>query len=310
VNGALNPTLRVYIGRGVSVKQQERTQKASAAPRNDDDEIRFIDIWRILLRQKKWVIGLALITGLLAVGFVLLAKPKWEASAVVQVGQVGQTGVGLAATAIESAQRALQRMKQESFEDDVLQRLKISLEVDDPFAKLYRSSIKVKLLPNTDLIELKVRGYSREDAAKYAEATLARLREAHQRIAQPSVERLKFVLSDVTNQLREAEKESTALAANSALKRQVGPGNRFAENVLFANILVLKGAEIRDFQQRKRVLEEQLSPVRTYPTSFIDAVHVPVEPAFPKKVVTVVAAIVMGLFLGGIAALMADSRKR
>ncbi len=65
---------------------------------------------------------------LLAAIGVFMAKPKWEATAVIQIGQVGQSGVGQGSQLIEPPARAIERMKMKSFEDAVLSDLKISDE--------------------------------------------------------------------------------------------------------------------------------------------------------------------------------------
>jgi LPS O-antigen subunit length determinant protein (WzzB/FepE family) len=93
-------------------------------------------------------------------------------------------------------------------------------------------------------------------------------------------------------------------------KEQIGPGNRFAENVLLANILNSKDVEIRDLQQRKLVLEELLSPERTYPTSLIDRPDLPEGPVFPKRTMIVGLAIAAGLLASIALALLVDYLQR
>lgn len=285
---------------------------AALARVNDmsEDEIRLIDIWRILVRQKKWIIGFLALCVSGALAFVLLSRPQWEATGVIQIGQVGQPGVGQGSLLIEPFARAIERMKLKSFEDTILASLKVSLEEDDPYARLYRSSLKLKLLPNTDLIEMKVRGYSREEAARWAEATVNHLRSVHEKLAEPSIDRLKSMLAEVKKDLQRAQDERAKLIENLVLKEKIGPRNRFSENVLLANIISNRDAVIRDLEQRRLSLEEQLSPVRTYPTSLLDQVYVPERPAFPKKGLTLILAGLLGLMLGVFVALLADYIQR
>ena len=279
----------------------------SASQQAQDDEVDIIDVWRVLHRQRRWILLSFVIAAGLALIYVLLARPVWEATAVIQIGQIGQVGgADREKSLVEPTPRTVERLKLNSFEDAVLTALKIPLDANNPEANLYRNSVKVKLLPNTDLIELKVRGYSPEDAARWVDATVAHLREVHEKIAAPSILRITLQLSEITNDLQKAKAERDRILQNIGLKEQISPGNRFAENVLFANILNNRDAEIRDLEQRKLTFEEQLSPARTYATSLMDKIHVPERPAFPKKGLTVILAGVVGMILGIIAAFVID----
>lgn len=70
------------------------------------------------------------------------------------------------------------------------------------------------------------------------------------------------------------------------------------EQIVLANIMVKRDEELRVLEQIKRVVEEQLSPLRTYLISLVDGVYVDNRPVSPKKALIVVLADVMGLFLG------------
>ncbi len=276
----------------------------------NEEEIRLIDVWRILARQKKWVWGIPAVTVACALAFVLVVSPQWEATAVIQIGQVGQGAVGLGRPLVESPPRAIERMKLNAFRDAVLADLKIPSDEDNPEARLYRASLKLKLLPDTDLIELRVRGRSREDAEKWAQATVARLRDVHQELARPSIQRLEVQLMEVKQDLERTEAMRANLIEAASVKGRNGPGYRFAENVLLANILNSRDAEIRHLRERMVGLQEQLSPARTYPTSLIDRVHVPEKPVFPKKTSSVVLAGMLGSLLGFLMAFISDYVQR
>ena len=67
----------------------------------EQDEFSLRDLWRILISQRRWLLGIPIFCMLLATIGVIIAKPKWEAAAVIQIGQVGQSGVGQGSQLIE-----------------------------------------------------------------------------------------------------------------------------------------------------------------------------------------------------------------
>ena len=270
---------------------------------NDQNEVSLFGLLQILKAKIRLVLGIPLCLFLAMLAYVFLVDPVWEATGVMQIGQVDQGVPGQTSLLVESGPRTVERMKLRSFENAVLNALKISLDDDDRDGTLFRNSLKLRLLPNTDLIEVKVRGHSPEEATRRAEAVVEQIRSVHERLAEPSVTRLKLLLDETKIQLKQAREEHTRLLKDFELKQAVGPGNRFSENVLFASILDRKMADIREFEQRKLALEEQLNPQRTYNTSLIDKVSVPEKPAFPKKALFVSLAAVLGLVVGAFVAL-------
>ena len=270
----------------------------------EQDEISVRDLWRVLINQKKWVIGIPILGVLLAAVGVSMAKPKWEATAVIQIGQVGQSGVGQGSQLIEPPLRAIERMKMKSFEDDVLTALKIPVESDDPVAKLFRSTLSLKALGATDLIQVKVRAGSRDQAQTWANAVVDRLREVHERLAQPAIDRLRKQQSELKKQMQIIEEERKNLLKIVSKSSETSGDSRFSANLLLSNLLLQKNAELRDFEMRRLAADEQLTSVRTYPTSLIDRIYVPEKPASPKKLLIVMLSAVLGLILGIIVAFM------
>ena len=270
----------------------------------EQDEFSLRDLWRILISQRRWLLGLPFVCVLLAAVGVFIAKPKWEAAAVIQIGQVGQSGVGQGSQLIEPPLRAIERMKMKSFEDDVLTALKIPVEVDDPVAKLFRSTLSLKALGATDLIQVKVQAVSRDQAQTWANAVVDRLREVHERLAQPTIDRLRKQQSELKKQMQIIEEERTNLLKIVSKSSETSGDSRFSANLLLSNLLLQKNAELRDFEMRRLAADEQLTSVRTYPTSLIDRIYVPEKPASPKKLLIVMLSAVLGLILGVVVALL------
>lgn len=277
---------------------------------SDEEEIRLSDLWRMLIEARWWVIGITLASAVAAFGLALLVPAKWESLSVIQIGQVGQSEVGQVASLIEPPARVVERLKLRSFGDGVLASMDIEPSDDDPRARLYRDSMRVRQLANTDLIEIRVRGHSPEDARQFAEATIVRLQEIHEQLARPSVERLGSQLETVVLELERTIGERERIREDGHSRQELNPGERFSENVVLNNMLVMRDNEIRELRETRLALEERLSPSRTYRTAPAGAIYVPERRVSPKRTLAVVLAAFGGLIGGTIIALMLRGFRR
>jgi len=252
-----------------------------------------------LLSARKAMIGLCALAGLaVSLAVVLLVPAQWEAMAVVRLGQVGHVQADSGQSLLESPARALERLKLRPFQDAVLNRLQIPSDDSDRRARLYRASLKPKVIPNADLIEIRVRGPSREDALAWAAATIEYLSEVHGRLAEASLRRLKVQLQNAQKALERAEAERTRLLEQAPARQRGDDPNDFAEQVLRANLIASKDAEIARLRDATVLLEEQLSPSWTYPTAALESVTVPERAAFPNPWLLIPLATLAGLIIG------------
>ncbi len=195
---------------------------SSGSRRSAEEDLRLSDVWWTIATGRRWVIGVPLVTVLIALAYVTLSDPQWESSAVVQMGQVGQAEVGKATATVETPPRAIERMKTPTFQNDVLASIGISTADDNAKARLYRRSLRLRQPPGTDLIELRIRAYSLDEARHLAEATVEQLRKSHDKLALPSIDSLRKQLDDVIRQLERAQKERESLVSQVAVGDVVG----------------------------------------------------------------------------------------
>lgn len=275
-----------------------------------EDELSLYGLWEVLVRQKKWVIGISMLFVLLAGVYAFSAKPKWEATAVIQVGQVGQSGVGQPSQTFEPPIRTVERMKMESFEDDVIAGLKLPIESGNPSAHLFRSSLSLKVLGTTDLIQIRVKGYSRDQATIFARKVVDQIKEVHEKLMQPAIERLEKQRAELNKHMGTIEEERGSLSKIILTSTASSGESKFSEQLLLSNLLIAKNAELRDFEMRRLAVNEQLTWIRTFRTSIVSRVYVPEVPASPKKVLTVLLAAIVGLAFGAVAAFLRDWQTR
>jgi uncharacterized protein involved in exopolysaccharide biosynthesis len=282
-------------------------KKVSESEHSDQTEIGVRDLWHVLTNQKKWVVGIPTVCVLLASVGIYFSKPKWEATAVIQIGQVGQSGVGQGSQLIEPPTRAIERMKMKSFEDAVLTSLRISIEDSNQVAVQFRNTLSLKALGTTDLIQVKVRAVSQDQAKLWALTVVDRLKDVHDRLAQPTIDRLRKQQAELKKQMQTIEEERANLLNIVSKSIKTSDDSRFSANLLLSNLLLQKNAELRDFEMRRLAAEEQLTSVRTYPTSLIDRVYVPEKPASPKRLLIITIAGLLGLFLGIVIVLIREN---
>ena len=134
------------------------------------DEIYLIDLWRIFTRGWKWFVAVLILTLACTYAFAHLVKRQWEATAWIQIGQVGQV-LGGQDPKVEPLLRVIERLQLVPFENEILK--SAGYERDSSVAKLYRKSLKLEPMPYAGpLIKLSVRAYSREQATELATAAV------------------------------------------------------------------------------------------------------------------------------------------
>lgn len=271
-----------------------------------EEEFSFFEFVGILLAHARWVVGIPLGCALVAFLASLLVARQWQASVVVQVGQVGHVGTtGPSSQVLEPILRAAERIKLRPFQDVVLEELGIPLDEKNPKASLYRRSLKVRALLGTDVFEIRVRGYSRDEAERMAAATVKHLRDVHAELAASTIKRLGQQLAELQEEIGTIRAQQDELMSRAKAKTKAGTG--FAERVLFDNMLQQLLLQRRDLEQRRLAYEEQLGPLRTYATAALDKVYVDEKPAVPRTLLYVVVASLVGLCLGVFVALVLNA---
>lgn len=262
------------------------------------DEIYLIDTWRILLREWRWFLAVLLVVLLATFAFMQTAKPQWQATAWIQIGQVGEFPAGQDPKA-EPLLRVMERLQMVPFQDEVLQSANVA--IDTPAARLYRKSMKLEPMPYAGpLVKMSVRAYSPQQAQQLATATAAKLQDVHRDIEATPLKLARARLDEVQTELQ------AALTARAHLQQAAEQNkDNFA-----AALLASKSEEISTLQQTRSDLQLRLSALYTYDTSLTWPVYVPAGPVFPNPVLTWGMGLVFGLFLGALAAIARNALRR
>jgi uncharacterized protein involved in exopolysaccharide biosynthesis len=269
-----------------------------------EDEISLYDLWQMLAEGRFWIIFGA-IAGLIgATAYLLLVSPQYEATALVQIGQMGQAQANqgrigqVILVPIEAQARVIERILQPSFKIAVLK--KLGWEAG-PRAALYMNFLKVTPAKSADLIELKLMAMTREDAEKAIATTIEQFAFAQKIISQSATERLQAQLKEISAEIKE---KANMLAELDRIARQQGLGashGRLSEWMLYMQLWSGKEERLKELRHLEAQYREVISLTGTAGAVALESPWVSATPVFPKKGQTLMLATMGGLFLGVLA---------
>jgi uncharacterized protein involved in exopolysaccharide biosynthesis len=259
-----------------------------------DDELGLVNFAAFIRVNLRTLLFAAFIGGVLGLAVTFILPAQWEASTLIRIGQLGNAeGVG---SAIEPPLQVVDRIKNKSFRNDVLKNLGMAIDEDDPDANLFRNTLKVKL-EKSELISLSLRGKSPDEVKRHMDAVINELKNIHVKMSVPTINRWHQELEFVELALKQANTKTEQVANLLGNQSDLLNDRNFSQTALLSNILIAREEELRAFHARKRMLEERLSPERTFATNVLGRVDVSQEPVFPRKSLFAVVGIFTGLVL-------------
>jgi hypothetical protein len=231
----------------------------------------------------------------------------WSGSVVVRIAQVGQVGqVGQAGgQLVEPPQRAAERVRMREFQDAALRSAGLPDGERDRAAILFRDSLAVKYVP-TDLLRIETRAYSRPEVSQLLTAVVGALRRQHDELAAPTIRNLSVQAAEVSAALAAAQSDLESMRRLEAGNLDRTGPKQFEASVFLQTAMAGRVKDIRELEVRNAMLSEQLSPVRTYSTTAVDAVRVDPRRASPHPARNGLAAILAGAAIAIVWILSAD----
>ncbi|MDH5189713.1 MAG: hypothetical protein OEW89_00520 [Gammaproteobacteria bacterium] len=262
-------------------------------------ELNFIDIWKIIVFYKKFVLGISVMAMLLALILVSFKQAEWEATGYVRVGGIineedGQQYRYL----IEPVPAAVARMKLRPFQDKVFTK-RFDLKADEDLSnrRIYYDSLDIEGIYQTDFLKINVKGYSEKLAILNIKETVATLQKIHNDLASPLVKNTSEKLDQVRLQIEEIQKEREKLLGNNPQKNTILSDKNIIKNIFLSNILNTQESEIRKLELLELDYKNKLKLMNIYPTALVGEVYID-PPNIWRDVLIVVLAGIMGVILG------------
>jgi len=249
----------------------------------------------------------AMVGGAIGVLLTYWRGQQWEASMLVQVGQIGSSSAPLVAPA-----DLVNRVNFAGFSAQVCGAAGyVEPSGKDPRCRIVRKTLSARLPRSGNLVAVSVRDVSPDGARALAALALNILQTEHQAILEPSVTRLTNTLNDVNANIRlitesraEIFKSVIKVAGTNAVER------KFSENVLLSSLIKSDDSEVRALRQQKEQITEQLSNVRTFNTRSVAPVFVPTRPAAGTYLMPTILWSVLGMVLCAAVVLIRDPMTR
>jgi hypothetical protein len=274
-----------------------------------DDEISLFDLWEKLRDGWKAVAG-GLVLGIAgAFAGIVLIPPRYEATAVLQIGKV-------AGGALEAPEVAVQRIRQPAFLVAVAE-----AAADAPWAQRLQANpsgdktVTPSVVKGTPLLSIVATGETADQAAKRLSLTVERLRHSHEEIGNPLVSKIKLDMEVSREKLKVAELELAELS-KPATGGTGGTGGavlrdaQFAPVALVTSLRVQKQADIFGLRQQLIAAENSLLPPATEPTRPLERIFASEKPVSPKKSLLLALGSIGGLLAGMLWVFMSDAWRR
>jgi uncharacterized protein involved in exopolysaccharide biosynthesis len=283
------------------MKAQSPQQDPNLHP-YDDDEISLWEIFDTLRARWKIIAAFGIAAPALAFAATLFIPNQYEARGLVQLAKVGNLqaairGEGGLSTQIESIPATLQRLQSDAFALKALSSLG------------FPSMISGKEPKGTGLLELTARSASPEQAKQAVEYAIQSLAGQHAQQAESTVRNLEQSLASTQTELTSTRALLQDLLGKTGSLTKIDPTIAVMMGQMQGQ-LVSQQAQLVERQLR---LQLALSPLHTEPTKAVEEIVLPTGAVYPKTRLVTLVALLGGLFLGVLVALLTQAwanRKR
>ena len=277
------------------MKAQSPQQDPNLHP-YDDDEISLWEIFDTLRARWKIIAAFGIAAPALAFVATLFIPNQYEARGLVQLAKVGNLqaairGDGGLSTQIESIPATLQRLQSDAF----------ALKAQSALG--FSSSLTGKEPKGTGLLELTARAASPEQAKQAVEYAIQSLAQQHAQQAESTVRNLEQSLASTQNELTSTRALLQDLLGKTGSLSRIDPTIAVMMGQMQGQ-LVTQQAQLVERELR---LQLALSPLHTEPTKAVEEVILPTGAVYPKTRLVTLVALLGGLFLGVLVALLTQA---
>jgi len=253
-----------------------------------EPEISLLDIVEFFENQWKKILFGGLVGGILGVSYALLAPPKFEASANIQVARVANVDV-------ETPILLSEKLKLPSYySQETLSACKLD-DLDDPRSVLIEK-LKPTLVKNTTYVSVAYKDKTVEIAKNCLTGVLNDIRNSQSELAHPIIEARKNQLVTLKSKLEDIDHTLKTVFSSKNLNFDIIDTKFSASALLFATVLA-KENEVKDLRISIRDLELALAEPQTKPAYLVTPIYSSGLKVEPKRTLIVVGSVFAGALL-------------
>lgn len=267
--------------------------------------LNFWDLLEALRSAWLWLLCGGMIGLISAAIFVMVVPAQYEATAIIQPATVGLGPLVANSLSpitkgvdVESPLQTLERLKTPMFyTDDLLATCNIK-PGSEPRREL-ATDIRPVLIKGNSLIQVSYRSESRSVAAACILGVVTQMAKVQSSLAEPLIENLKEQMNLTKQQLGESERFQTQIEKRAMT---LDPSDaKFSQAMLMLNAALSKREEISKLRKLYNEQSMQLNEPLTQPTKLFEEIYAPDRVVFPKKSVSFLVGLFLGLVFGGAA---------
>lgn len=162
-----------------------------------------------------------------------------------------------------------------------------------PPANEHIGSLKTTPIPNTNLLEVTVKGRNASEVKQLIEAVIHHLRLTHDKIAEPAITLQQKRLDALTNTISQSRQQLKALRSSPSLPTPVTDSA-----VLYHFLINQQDTELAQLEGEKNTLELSLSPTSTYSTALFSQIKVENKAQTPNRLLLILTGSFVGCIVG------------
>lgn len=263
-----------------------------------DDEMSVSDAWSIVRTEfRRLALGTTAVMSI-GIAIILVVPPKYEASALIQMGRVGQMEQAAQPLVVESTTLASVRMKSETFQSAARERAFL-LGGKEANLEISIKDVAIFVTPTTDLVELRVHASSLEKARLLVGAMVEELRV--QQLAEASIAEQQF---DKLLHLKKTERERLEDALDPVAGENTSSGARRGAEAIPKSVRDTNSVHRLNLQTRLSQVDQEIAGIERvknistmWPARILVWGAASGEPVFPNKSKLILQSGIVGLMI-------------
>jgi LPS O-antigen subunit length determinant protein (WzzB/FepE family) len=254
-----------------------------------EDEISLKDIVDFIVESWKAILATGIMGIISAIGYIFITPNQYEATAQIQMAQIQMAQIvvknnnaNALGINVEEPNLLIARMKLPSTYDQVAI-VACGYEGGVNAAQSLSNMANFSLFKGTQMIELKVKGFSREQAMQCAESIFRIVKDTQKAIAKPIIDEAKSKLVKYSQRLQEAQ-------------LFIAKADKSGSSISAAYLLTHD--EVRYLRDEMIRLNDLISYANTSQTKLISPIYSPENKVSPKRAIALIVGLFAGLFFG------------